>query len=192
MKKFLLFTGFLVLGTSILSAQTKVITGTVTSAVAGEGAIPGVSVQAKGTTIGVLTDGSGKYTITIPKDATALVFSCTGMKKQEIEIAGRSIIGIEMEYELQALQEVVVTTGYGIKRTPKSSSSLNQVVAGDKLSEARETNFVYALAGKAAGIQFRGQSSAKLNSSGPYVRLRGGSEQFCQILPTSTSMILTM
>jgi TonB-linked SusC/RagA family outer membrane protein len=175
MKKFLLFTGFLVLGTSILSAQTKVITGTVTSAVAGEGAIPGVSVQAKGTTIGVLTDGSGKYTITIPKDATALVFSCTGMKKQEIEIAGRSIIGIEMEYELQALQEVVVTTGYGIKRTPKSSSSLNQVVAGDKLSEARETNFVYALAGKAAGIQFRGQSSAKLNSSGPYVRLRGGS-----------------
>ncbi len=80
-----------------------------------------------------------------------------------------------MEYDIQALQEVEVTTGYGIKRAPKSSASLNQVVSGEKLNEARQTNFVYALAGKAAGIQFRGQSSAKLNNNGPYVRLRGGS-----------------
>ena len=175
MKKSLLFLGFLVLGISILSAQTKIINGTVISAISGEGPIPGVTVQAKGTMIGATTDADGKYTITIPQDVTALVFSYIGMKKQEIEIAGRSVIDIEMEYDILSLQEVEVTTGYGIKRAPKSSSALSQVVSGDKLSEARETNIISALAGKVAGIQFRGQSALKLGSGGPYVRLRGGS-----------------
>jgi len=45
------------------------------------------------------------------------------MKREEIDIDGRSVIDIEMEYDILALQEVVVTTGYGIKRSPKSSSS---------------------------------------------------------------------
>ena len=43
---------FVFAGTSVLLAQTRVITGTVTSAVEGEGALPGVTVQVKGTTIG--------------------------------------------------------------------------------------------------------------------------------------------
>ncbi len=84
MKKSILFLGFLVLGVSILSAQTKIITGTVTSAVSGEGVIAGVTVQVKGTTIGITTDLNGKYAITVPQDATTLVFSYLGMKKQEL------------------------------------------------------------------------------------------------------------
>jgi TonB-linked SusC/RagA family outer membrane protein len=180
MKKSLLFLGFLVLGVSILSAQTKVITGTITSVVSGEGPIPGVTVQIKGTALGTISDISGKYTITVPRDATTLVFTFTGMKKQEIDIAGRSVVDVTMEYDIQALQEVVVTTGYGIKRTPKSASALNQVVSGDKISETRQSDFNSALAGKVSGIQFLGQSSLKLNTqlNSPYnstLRLRGSS-----------------
>ena len=67
-------------------AQTKVITGTVTSAVAGEGPIPGVTVMVKGTTIGALTDVNGKYSITVPTNATTLIFSYIGMKSKEVEI----------------------------------------------------------------------------------------------------------
>ena len=73
-----------------LLAQTKVITGTVTSSVAGEGPIPGVTVIVKGTTIGALTDAKGKYSITVPANATTLVFSYIGMKSLEITIAGPS------------------------------------------------------------------------------------------------------
>ncbi len=153
-------------------AQTIVITGTVTSAVQGEGPIPGVSVSVKGTTLGALTGVDGKYSITTPQTATTLVFSYIGMKKQEIEITGRRVIDAVLESDLIGLQEVVVTSGYGIKRAPKSSSALNQVVGGDKLAEARQTNVNNALAGKVSGIQFRGQSAAALGRTGE-IRLRG-------------------
>ena len=74
-KLLLLFVLFVYVGVSTLLAQTKVITGTVTSAVQGEGKIPGVTIQVKGTTVGALSDANGKYTINAPQNATTLVFS---------------------------------------------------------------------------------------------------------------------
>jgi len=94
------------------------------------------------------------------------------MKKIEVDIAGRSVIDGVMESELLGLQEVVVTGGYGIKRAPKSSSALNQVVSGDKLNDIRQPNVNNALAGKVSGIQFQGQSAAALGRTGN-IRLRG-------------------
>ena len=69
----------LLLGLQFASAQTKQITGTVTSAEDGLG-IPGVSVIAKGTTTGIITDIDGKYTLNVPQGSTVLVFSFIGMK----------------------------------------------------------------------------------------------------------------
>jgi len=172
-KLFLLIILFVVAG-SVLLAQTKVITGTVTSAVEGEGALPGVTVQVKGTTIGALTDLNGKYSVTAPTNATTLVFSYIGMKTIEVEIGGQSVINAVLESSLIGLQEVVVTSGYGIKRAPKSASALNQVVSGDKLAEVRQINVNNALAGKVSGIQFQGQSAAALGRTGN-IRLRGDS-----------------
>jgi len=81
MKKLALLLGLLVVSvTTLLAQQTRVITGTVTSAVEGEGPVPGVTVQVKGTTIGTATDANGKYSITVPANATTLVFSYIGMK----------------------------------------------------------------------------------------------------------------
>src|SRR5664280_3664407 len=94
--------------------RTIVITGTVTSSVQGEGAIPGVTVTVKGTTVGAITDVNGKYSITAPQSATTLVFSYIGMKRQELEIGGRKVIDVIMEPDLLGLNEVVVTA-FGIK-----------------------------------------------------------------------------
>ena len=174
MKKLFLLISLFVFAGATLLAQTKVITGTVTSATEGEGALPGVTVQVKGTTIGALTDLNGKYSVTAPANATTLVFSYIGMETQEVEIAGQSVINAVLKSSMIGLQEVVVTSGYGIKRAPKSSAALNQVVSGDKLAEVRQINVNNALAGKVSGIQFQGQSAAKLGSAGN-VRLRGDS-----------------
>lgn len=175
MKKLSLLIGLLVISVStLLSQQTRVITGTVTSAVEGEGALPGVTVQVKGTTIGTATDMNGKYTLSVPVDATTLVFTYIGMKRLEVEIAGRSVVNAVMESETVGLAEVVVTSAYGIRRAPKSSSALTQVVAGEKLNEVRPLNVNNALAGKVSGIQFQGQSAAKLGAAGN-IRLRGDS-----------------
>ncbi len=70
------------------------------------------------------------------------------------------------------LKEVVVSGGYGIKRSLKTSSTNVQVVAHDQLNTIRNTNINEALAGKVAGIQLRGQSGAKLGSVG-LIRLHG-------------------
>ena len=66
-KLFLLIVLFVFVSGFTLLAQTIVITGTVTSSVQGEGAIPGVSVSVKGTTIGAITDVNGKYSLTAPE-----------------------------------------------------------------------------------------------------------------------------
>lgn len=57
----------------VVDTFEKIISGTVRSE--NNEPLPGVSVLAKGTTIGAVTDLEGKYNIAVPDDAVALVFS---------------------------------------------------------------------------------------------------------------------
>ena len=174
MKRLTLLIFLFAVGSPVLFAQTLLITGSVTSAVEGGEPIPGATVQVKGTAIGALTDGTGKYSINVPLNASTLIFSYVGMKEFEVEIGGRSVIDIIMEPDILALGEVVITSAYDIKRSPRSTSALNQFISGEKLNEVRQTDINRALAGKISGIQFLGQSGAKLDNTG-YSRMRGNS-----------------
>jgi TonB-linked SusC/RagA family outer membrane protein len=142
-----------------LLAQTKVITGTVISAVEGDGPMPGVTVMCKGTTIGALTDVDGKYSISVPENATALVISYVGMKTQEVEISGRAVIDVQMQSDILGLNEVVVTA-LGISREKKSLGYSVQEVMGDNVSKTRESNFVNSLSGKISGVQVKQSNTA--------------------------------
>ena len=153
-KLLLLIVLFVFVGVSTLLAQTRVITGTVTSSVEGEGGIPGVTIVVKGTTIGTTTDINGKYTLTVPQNATTFIFSYIGMKKQEVAIAGRSTIDAVMASDLLGLDEVIVTA-LGISREKKSLGYSVQEVQGDNISKTREANFVQALSGKVSGVQIK-------------------------------------
>jgi TonB-linked SusC/RagA family outer membrane protein len=152
MKKLSLLIGLLVISVSSLLAQTKVITGTVTSAVQGEGAIPGVTVQVKGTTIGTATDANGKFTLNVPADATTLTFTYIGMKKMEVQIAGRAVVDAVMESETLGLTEVVVTA-FGIKRASKELGVATAQVSDKALTQAGVSNVVNGLTGKVSGLQ---------------------------------------
>jgi TonB-linked SusC/RagA family outer membrane protein len=157
-KLFLFFVLFVLAGASTLWAQTKVITGTVTSATEGEGAIPGVSVFVKGTTVATSTDANGKYSLTVPEDAATLVFSFIGMKQQEVNIAGRSVVNCVMESDVVGLSEVVVTA-LGIKREKREITYQTQKVDNAELSVAQPTRAGSALAGKVAGLQINVQDN---------------------------------
>ncbi len=152
MKKLSLLISLLIFGVSTLFAQTRVITGTVTSAVEGEGPIPGVTVLVKGTTLGATTDENGKYSINVPTSATTLVFSFIGMKTQEVEIKEKTVIDVVMSSELQSLNEVVVTA-FGIKRAAKELGVSTQQVSDKELTQASVTNVVNGLTAKVAGLQ---------------------------------------
>ncbi|MGB8491252.1 MAG: SusC/RagA family TonB-linked outer membrane protein [Bacteroidales bacterium] len=169
MKKLLLLvTLFVYVGCFSLFAQTVQITGTVTSSVEGEGSIPGVTVQVKGTTIGTLTDAQGKYSLKVPASATTLVFSYIGMKTQEVPISGRTVIDGVMEPDILGLSEVVVTA-LGISREKRSLGYSVQEVTGANLSKTREANFVNSLSGKVAGVQIK-QSNTMGGSANILIR----------------------
>jgi|WetSurMetagenome_2_1015567.scaffolds.fasta_scaffold01722_3 TonB-linked SusC/RagA family outer membrane protein len=170
MKKLSLLIVLFVFSITTLLAQTILITGTVTSSVQGEGVIPGVTIQVKGTTLGAVTDAYGKYSLTVPKDATTLVFSYIGMKKQEVEIAGRTAINVTLESDLLGLNEVVVTA-LGIKRESKALGYSVQSVSTDQIANSNNTNIINSLSGKVAGVNVTPSSGAAGAST--FIEIRG-------------------
>ncbi|HBK88580.1 MAG: von Willebrand factor type A domain-containing protein [Cyclobacteriaceae bacterium] len=120
MKKiWLLLILILVAGVSLISAQTRTISGRITADEDGS-PLPGVIVTVKGTSIRVHSDAQGKYAIQVPvgKNAT-LVFSFTGMTTVEVPTDIRNEINVVMKMDVHALSEVIVTA-QGIAREEKA------------------------------------------------------------------------
>lgn len=157
MKKVTLLMAMLLLGLQVLLAQTREITGTVTSGEDGM-PIPGVSVIVKGTTLGSVTDMDGRYRLQVPVDAQNLVFSFVGMATQEIAIAGRSNISVVMQPQAIGVDEVVVTA-LGIRREKREVTYQTQKVGGEELNIIAPTRAASALAGKVAGLQINVQDN---------------------------------
>ncbi|MGQ8336040.1 SusC/RagA family TonB-linked outer membrane protein [Sunxiuqinia sp. A32] len=178
MKKIALLLAIFAFGLQSVFAQTKEISGTVTSADDGS-TIPGVSVSVKGTTLGTITDLDGKYTLKVPQDAQTLVLSFVGMETQDVAIVG-SIVNVVLKSETIGINEVVVTA-LGIKRSEKSLGYATQSVDGGELNEAPENNLINSLNGKIAGVHITNSSGAVGSSS--RIVLRGASSIFGDIQP---------
>ena len=89
---------------------TKKINGKVTDAT-GAG-LPGVSIVVKSTTIGVISDMNGNYTLSVPSDAKTLVFSFVGMNPEERAIDSKSQYNVTLQESTTSIGEVVAI-GYG-------------------------------------------------------------------------------
>ena len=146
----------------------KTITGTVTDS-DGE-AIPGVSVLVKGTTTGTMTDAFGKYSVAVPNDATALVFSYIGMKTQEKTIEG-NVTDCILSYDDSELAEVVVI-GYGEVKKEDATGSI-QSVSSDDFNKGNITSPQDLLTGKVSGVVIT--SSGGQPGGASTIRIRGGS-----------------
>lgn len=153
MKKIALLLVFFAIGLQVLMAQTKEITGKVTSAEDGS-AIPGVTISIKGTTLGTITDMDGVYRLKVPQTAQTLIFSFVTMASQEIAIANQSVINVKMAPERIAVDEVVVTA-LGISREKKSLGYASQEVKGDAIATVKSTNFMNSLSGKVSGVSIK-------------------------------------
>ena len=92
--------------------QQTMITGTIKDAETND-PMPGVNILVKGTTIGILTDAGGRYSLSVPNPRNAvLVFSFIGYRTQEVPIGNRTVIDVLLQGEVTGLEEVVVV-GYG-------------------------------------------------------------------------------
>lgn len=159
----------ILLGFSSVMAQTKTVSGTVSSA--GDNApLPGVNVVVDGTSNGTQTDFDGNYSINAA-EGDVLVFSYLGMKSQMVTVGASNNLNVFMEEDASQLDEVVVTA-LGVKRQKKSLTYATQQVDTEGIDEARaQQNLVNSLQGRVAGLSI--QTSGNGVSGASKVVLRG-------------------
>lgn len=172
-------------GTPAEGQQQKSISGKVVDE---EGLpLPGVSVVVKGTTIGIVTNIDGEYTLTgIPENARALIFSFVGMKNQEVILRNQTTIDVTMEAETIDLDEIIAV-GYASQTKANIVGSVT-AVSGETIESIPAADVTNAISGRLPGsviIQGSGepgQNDAKIlirgrttlgNATGPLIVIDG-------------------
>lgn len=120
MKRIGIFIMLLIMS-SVMHAQDKVITGTVTAAEDGS-PLAGVNVVLKGSTSGTITNINGYYSIKVAGTAPTLVFSMIGYVMEEIKVGSKTEINVAMEADVRKLEEVVVINKRKAEREKKAMS----------------------------------------------------------------------
>ena len=147
--------------------QQRTVTGTIRDEA--KAPMPGVNIWIEGTSIGVISDINGRYSISVPSADAVIVFSFVGYNEMKVSSSGRTTIDVTMEPSVESLDEVVVV-GCGVQR--KRNGSITSVKTED-LQNLTMTSAAQALRvssrcsdcqsigapGATASIQIRGYSS---------------------------------
>ena len=160
---FLLFAGM-----QVAFAQ-RTVTGRVTTATDGS-ALPGVTVLVQGTTIGSLTDGDGRYSISVPDNQAVLRFSFVGYTEQDVTVGTQTVINVSLEEALLQMDEVIVTA-LGIKRESKKLGYAVSTVDTEEMLTSKTINMMESLEGKVSGLNITPPAAGAGAST--QIRLRG-------------------
>ncbi len=150
-----------------VTQQQKSVNGKVTDAKGSS--MPGVSIVVKGTTIGTNTDVDGNFQLSVPANATTLVFSFVGMKSQEVAINGKTTFSVILEEDAIGLEEVVAI-GYGNQQKKDITGAVSSVKAGD-FNKGLVNNPGQLLKGKVSGVNVTSASGAP--GAGQMIIIRG-------------------
>lgn len=168
MRKIVLL-AWLMIGSLMAIAQTQLITGKVIQP-NGE-PVSFATITETGTTNATQASATGEFTINI-RTGGQLTITATSHESKTVTPQGNTI-SITLARTNATLAEVVVSTAFGIKRSQRITPYSAQTIDEEQLRIIPQTNVNNALAGKVAGVQFRGQSPIKLNDQG-FLRMRGG------------------
>lgn len=154
------------------SAQNPVlqqigISGTVSDSKTGE-TLVGVSIVIQGTTIGIITDVDGKFTITVPDSDSKLVFSYLGYEKQVVALGGKTKLDIKMKEDVKTFDEVVVV-GYGTIKKSNLTSAVSSVNVKE-MKMLPTQSLGQSIQGRASGVDVIKSSGAPGANSRIYVR----------------------
>ena len=149
--------------------QQLILSGLVKDASTGE-AMPGVNIQVRGTTVGAITDMSGRYSLQSVDRNAILIFSFIGYVTQEVPVSGRAVVDVSLAAELTGLDEVVVV-GYGSQRRQTLTGAVTSI-SSEALLATKATSVVSSLQGKLAGVLIR-QRTAEPGTFNSFVSIRG-------------------
>ncbi|HUR67462.1 MAG TPA: TonB-dependent receptor [Chitinophagaceae bacterium] len=151
-KLYLLLLGVVCFATQALAQRT------VTGKVSDEKGNPlaNVSVLVRGTTTGTTTKDDGSYSLTVPANARALVFSAVDMSPVEYAIGTTAVINATLKAEDKTMSEVVVV-GYGTQQKKAFTGSSSKVDAKE-FANLITPSIDKQLAGRATGVQVTNSS----------------------------------
>jgi len=172
---FLLLWAVLAIATMPLSAQNassgannRTITGVVTDD-KGEPLIGANVVLKESSSIGVITDLDGKFSMNAPSKGT-LQISYIGYQSQEFSISGKMHFVVKLTEDTNTLADVVVV-GYGVMKKSDVISSVTTIKA-DEMTKAATLDISEMLRGKAAGLKITTSENAGPGGSAN-IQIRG-------------------
>ncbi|NTS41893.1 SusC/RagA family TonB-linked outer membrane protein [Flavisolibacter sp. BT320] len=139
----------LVCCTLLASAQKRTITGNVFDE--NNVPVPGVTITVRGTTTASLTNESGAFTISAAS-TDELVFSHINFETRSMPAGSGAPLRVALSPRGGAMDDVVITAEFGMKRVARSVGSSHQVVNGATITESGRDNFISALAGRVPGL----------------------------------------
>ena len=154
----------------VQQTQQAKVSGTVTDASTDE-PMPGVNIQVKGTTIGAISDLSGKYSISADERNETLVFSFIGYVTQEFALNGRTTLDVVLASDIAQLEEVVVV-GYGTQKRVNLTGAVSTVRIDENLASRTLTNASSGLSGLVSGLSVQ-QSSGMAGNDEVRLLIRG-------------------
>ena len=131
--------------------------------------LPGVSILIKGTKKGVVTDGSGNYTLSLQAGQQTLIFSFLGFETKEVRASAGTAANVALTNSANSLNEVVVVA-YGTAKRSNFVGSVAQV-KGEQIAGRQVSNVSKALQGLVPGLQ--SVSSSGQPGTSAAIRIRG-------------------
>lgn len=153
----------------IATAQERVISGTINSEKTNEPVLSATITNTR-TKKAVQSTASGTFSIKAQK-GDQLVVSSVGYTAKTITIGDQTVLNVLLSVKQGQLDEVVVTTAFGIKKTKRSQGTASQSVGGQEINETQRDNWMNAITGRIAGATVNTTSGAPGASS--QIVLRG-------------------
>lgn len=142
-------------------AQPKTVSGVVKDA---EGTpVIGANVVEKGTTNGVFTDVSGRYSLALQSKNPVLQISYVGYISQEIAVGTKTTVDAVLEEDKAQLEEVVVI-GYGTAKKKDLTGAISTVNT-EKMTAEAPRSVSDLLRSAAAGLQVSMTTDAEASGS---------------------------
>ena len=120
--------------------------------------LPGTNIKIKGTNRSVTSGQDGAFYFKSVDEKAVLVISFVGYKIIEIQ-ADKIKSPVVLHAVTSNLEEVTVTTAYGIERSKKELGYSVAQVTGEAINRANSGNILSGLAGKVSGLNIMTQSS---------------------------------
>jgi TonB-linked SusC/RagA family outer membrane protein len=160
----------LAFGASTARAQTRVVTGRVTSAQTTQG-IGRASVSVVGTVIVAVTNDRGEYSLAAPEGAFRLLVRAVGFKRRQVPMTGdQDKADVALDQDVFNLEAVVVT-GQATAVAQQNLANAVATIAPEVLTRAPTATVENSLQGKIPGALVQTNSGAP--GGGAQITLRG-------------------